>query len=66
MVQDESTRPARRHRVSPQQVRPAWELTKSPIVVPVPGASRPATIRDSAAAADPTLTAAEFAELDAR
>jgi aryl-alcohol dehydrogenase-like predicted oxidoreductase len=51
--------------VSPQQVCLAWELAKSPIVVPIPGSSRPATIQDSAAAADLDLTEAELAELDA-
>jgi aryl-alcohol dehydrogenase-like predicted oxidoreductase len=51
--------------VSPQQVCLAWELAKSPIVVPIPGSTRPATIQDSAAAADLDLTEAELAELDA-
>ncbi|MFE7401622.1 hypothetical protein [Streptomyces sp. NPDC057557] len=40
-------------------------MAESPVVVPIPGPSRPATMRDSAAAADPTLTEAEFAGLDA-
>ncbi|MET8312291.1 aldo/keto reductase [Micromonospora sp. NPDC005173] len=43
-------RVARQHDVSPQQVCLAWMLAKSPMVVPIPGASRPQTIRDSAAA----------------
>jgi aryl-alcohol dehydrogenase-like predicted oxidoreductase len=51
--------------VSPQQVCLAWELAKSPVVVPIPGSTRPATIRDSAAAADLELTEAELTELDA-
>ncbi|MFJ4281034.1 aldo/keto reductase [Streptomyces massasporeus] len=51
--------------VSPQQVTLAWLLTRSPTVVPIPGASRPHTIRDSAAAADLLLTAEETARLDA-
>ncbi|MEU6473890.1 aldo/keto reductase [Streptomyces massasporeus] len=50
--------------VSPQQVALAWLLTRSPTVVPIPGASRPQTIRDSAAAADLLLTAEETARLD--
>ncbi|RKN07018.1 aldo/keto reductase [Streptomyces radicis] len=53
------------HGVSPQQVSLAWMLAKSPVVVPIPGASRPETIRDSVNAADLTLTADELAELDA-
>ncbi|MDT0391149.1 aldo/keto reductase [Streptomyces sp. DSM 41921] len=51
--------------VSPQRVCLAWMLAKSPVVVPIPGASRPETIRDSAAATDLVLTADEVAELDA-
>ncbi|WSQ07182.1 aldo/keto reductase [Streptomyces sp. NBC_01231] len=53
------------HGVSPQRVCLAWMLAKSPVVVPIPGASRPETIRDSAAATDLVLTAEELAELDA-
>ncbi|MGC0207876.1 aldo/keto reductase [Streptomyces levis] len=51
--------------VSPQRVCLAWMLAKSPVVVPIPGASRPETIRDSAAATDLVLTDDEVAELDA-
>ena len=51
--------------VSPQQIALAWMLAKSPVVVPIPGSSRPETIRDSAQAADLELTAEEFARLDA-
>ena len=50
--------------VSPQQICLAWELAKAPIVIPIPGASRPETIRDSTLAADVSLTAEEFARLD--
>ncbi|MDX2547425.1 aldo/keto reductase [Streptomyces sp. WI04-05B] len=53
------------HGVSPQRVCLAWMLAKSPVVVPIPGASRPETIRDSAAAPRLTLSAEESAELDA-
>jgi aryl-alcohol dehydrogenase-like predicted oxidoreductase len=58
-------RVAEAHEVSPQRVCLAWMLAKSPVVIPIPGASRPETIRDSIAAADLTLTAEELAELDA-
>ncbi|WP_329247642.1 aldo/keto reductase [Actinoallomurus sp. NBC_01490] len=51
--------------VSPQQIALAWMLAKSPVVIPIPGSSRPETIIDSAKAADLELTAEEFAELDA-
>ncbi|MGE7439196.1 aldo/keto reductase [Kitasatospora sp. NPDC001175] len=54
---------ARVHGVSPQQVCLAWHLAQSPVVVPIPGARRPASIRDSAAAAGLTLSAAELAKL---
>ena len=51
--------------VSPQQVALAWELAQSPVVIPIPGAKRPTSITDSAAAADIELTADELARLDA-
>ena len=51
--------------VSPQRVCLAWLLAKSPIVLPIPGASRPETIKDSAAATELTLGADQFAALDA-
>ncbi|MEW2811806.1 aldo/keto reductase [Streptomyces massasporeus] len=50
--------------ISPQQVALAWLLARSPTVVPIPGATRPHTIRDSAAAADLRLTAEETDRLD--
>lgn len=56
---------AAEHGVSPQRICLAWMLATSPAVIPIPGASRPATIRDSAAAGTVVLTAAELAELSA-
>jgi len=53
------------HGASPQQVCLAWLLAKSPALIPIPGSSRPATARDSAAAVDLTLAPDEFARLDA-
>jgi aryl-alcohol dehydrogenase-like predicted oxidoreductase len=58
-------RVAKAHGVSPQRVALAWLLAKSPLVVPIPGASRPETILDSLAAADLVLDPAEVAELNA-
>jgi aryl-alcohol dehydrogenase-like predicted oxidoreductase len=55
---------ARAHDVSPQQVTLAWMLAKSPRVIPIPGASRPESILDSARAADLKLTPDELLELD--
>lgn len=51
--------------ISAQQVALAWELAQSPVVIPIPGAKRPQSIRDSAAAADLELTPEELAGLDA-
>jgi len=51
--------------VSAQQVALAWELAQSPVVIPIPGAKRPTSITDSAAAADLDLSAEELAQLDA-
>ncbi len=51
--------------MSPQQVCLAWLLGLSPRVIPIPGASRPATIRDSAAAPLLELSDEERAQLDA-
>ncbi|WP_030618749.1 aldo/keto reductase [Streptomyces fulvoviolaceus] len=51
--------------VSPQQVCLAWLLARSPTVIPIPGATRPETIRDSAGAADLMLGEEELARLDA-
>lgn len=50
--------------VSPQQVTLAWMLAKAPVVIPIPGASRPESIIDSARAAGLELTAEELARLD--
>ncbi|HEY3555950.1 MAG TPA: aldo/keto reductase [Kribbella sp.] len=51
--------------VSPQRLTLAWMLAKSPYVIPIPGSSRPETIRDSYAAIDLKLTPAQVATLDA-
>jgi aryl-alcohol dehydrogenase-like predicted oxidoreductase len=55
---------AAEHGVSAQQVALAWELDRSPCVIPIPGASRPATILDSAAAASLVLTGEQRRRLD--
>ncbi len=47
---------AEEHGVSPQQVALAWLLTLGPNVIPIPGASRPESITDSARAAELELT----------
>jgi aryl-alcohol dehydrogenase-like predicted oxidoreductase len=52
------------HGVSPQQVCLAWMLAKAPVVIPIPGASRPESIADSADAAHLELTEEELKRLD--
>ena len=47
---------AEEHGVSPQQVALAWLLSLGPTVIPIPGASRPESITDSAQAAELELT----------
>ncbi|GAB1819347.1 aldo/keto reductase [Herbidospora sp. RD11066] len=51
------------HGVSPQQVCLAWQLARSPRMVPIPGASRPESILDSLKAVDLVLTADELDRL---
>ena len=50
--------------VSVYQVTLAWHLAQADVVLPIPGASRPASIIDSAAAADLELTDAHLARLN--
>jgi len=51
--------------VSPQRVTLAWMLAQSQVVIPIPGSTRPETIRDSLAAADLALSREQLARLDA-
>ncbi len=50
--------------VSAFQVVLAWELSLAPVVIPIPGASKPASIRDSAAASELVLDAAELVRIE--
>ena len=50
--------------VSAYQVVLAWELALDPVVIPIPGASRPASILDSARAADLQLDAADLVRIE--
>ncbi len=52
------------HGVSPHQVVLAWMLARSPVTVPIPGATRPETILDSIKAADLQLTSDELSRID--
>lgn len=51
--------------VSVHRATLAWELALAPVVVPIPGASRPESIRDSAAADEVELTDDQVARLSA-
>ena len=51
--------------VSVYQVTLAWHLAQADVVVPIPGASRPASIVDSAAAAELRLSPEHLARLQA-
>ena len=55
---------AKKYDASPQQVCLAWELAKSPVVIPIPGASRPESIADSAKAVAITLEREDLDRLD--
>lgn len=57
---------AERHSVSPQQVTLAWELSLSPRMIVIPGASSATTAKDSAAAMDLQLDPDELALLNDR
>ena len=50
---------AEAHGVSPQRVALAWLLSLSPAVIPIPGASRPESIQDSARAVELELSPEE-------
>ncbi|MFK5646058.1 aldo/keto reductase [Ornithinimicrobium sp. LYQ121] len=52
--------------VSPQRVVLAWELSLGEHVIPIPGASRPASVTDSAQAPDLELTTDELARIEAQ
>jgi aryl-alcohol dehydrogenase-like predicted oxidoreductase len=54
---------AAKHGVSPQQITLAWELQLAPVVIPIPGASRPESIEDSARAVDLALSSDEMSLL---
>jgi len=56
---------ANARRVTPQVLTLAWELSKSELVIPIPGATRPQTIMNSATAASIKLSADEIQRLDA-
>ena len=54
---------AKDHGVSPQQVTLAWEMSLGDHVIPIPGASRPESIRDSAMATGLELSTEQLASI---
>lgn len=56
-------RAAEAHGVSPQQVTLAWQLSLGEHVIPIPGASQPESIRDSALAMGLELSSEELTDI---
>ena len=56
---------ARAKGATPGQIALAWMLKRSPVMLPIPGTSSVAHLDENVAGAAVTLTADEFAELDA-
>jgi len=53
-----------KYHASAQQVALAWELAKSDVVIPIPGASRPGSVHSSVAAATLELAPEDLRRLD--
>ncbi|WP_376984895.1 aldo/keto reductase [Bosea sp. R86505] len=56
---------AKAHHAKPGQIALAWLLKRSAVMLPIPGTSRVAHLEENVAAADITLSAEDFAALDA-
>jgi aryl-alcohol dehydrogenase-like predicted oxidoreductase len=52
------------HDATPSQIALAWLLKRSPVMLPIPGTSQVAHLKENVAAADIVLSEAEFAALD--
>ena len=55
---------AQKHKATPAQISMAWMLHKYPNVVPIPGSKKLEHIMENLKAADVTLTAQEFKEME--
>jgi aryl-alcohol dehydrogenase-like predicted oxidoreductase len=55
---------AQAHRASPSQVALNWLLARDPCIIPIPGSTRAASVRQNAGALGWTLSAEEFAAID--
>ncbi|MBL0914535.1 MAG: aldo/keto reductase [Sphingopyxis sp.] len=64
-IVDAIARIAAEHSVSNAQIALAWLLAQGDDIVPIPGTKRRATMEDSVAAAEVTLTADDLAAIDA-
>jgi pyridoxine 4-dehydrogenase len=56
---------AERHRATPAQIAIAWLLARSPVVLPIPGTSRPEHVEENWAARNIVLTQDEVREIGA-
>ena len=56
---------AERKRATPAQIALAWLLAQKPWIVPIPGTTQMAHLRENAGAADVRFTSSELSELDA-
>jgi aryl-alcohol dehydrogenase-like predicted oxidoreductase len=56
---------AKKRGVSPHQLVLAWMIAKSPVVIPIPGGRRIASVVDSAHAGDLKLSAEDVSEIEA-
>jgi aryl-alcohol dehydrogenase-like predicted oxidoreductase len=64
-LQKTLTEVAEAHRASPSQVALNWLLARDPLIIPIPGASKARNAQQNIAALDWSLTADEFAAIDA-
>jgi len=55
---------AKKHGASPSQIALAWVLKRSPVMLPIPGTGKVAHLEENVAAANITLSDADFTELD--
>jgi len=55
---------AQKHRAAPGQVALAWMLKRSPVMLPIPGTSKEKHLEENVAAAEISLSDAEFDDLD--
>jgi aryl-alcohol dehydrogenase-like predicted oxidoreductase len=56
---------AERHRVTPAQIALAWLLARSPVMLPIPGTSRPEHLEENWASRSIHLTPAEVQSIEA-